>query len=342
MESLPVGRMPTKGNHTGQPAWKAELADAITDPAELARLLELDLGRLGLTPEMCAGFPLRITHSYLRRIRRGDPADPLLRQILPTAKELLSSIGFSTDAVGDGAAQLAPGLLHKYHGRLLILTSAGCGVHCRFCFRRHYPYGQIRQHATLWRQAAAAALADATVHEIILSGGDPLVLDEEELSRLSAELDAVPHLRRLRVHTRLPIVLPSRICQSLLDWLGSTRLAPRVVVHCNHPREISDEVAVALQRLVQAGIPVLNQSVLLAGVNDSIEVLTELCEQLVDLGVLPYYLHQLDRVAGAAHFEVPIEQGRAIVASLRQRLPGYAVPRYVQEHSGAANKTPID
>jgi EF-P beta-lysylation protein EpmB len=219
-----------------------------------------------------------------------------------------------------------------------MVTTGACAVHCRYCFRRHYPYGEGPHGVDDWRPAIERIAADDSIHEVLLSGGDPLTLVDGQLADLADRLAAIPHLRRLRLHTRLPIVIPQRVCPDLLDWLTGTRLTPIVVVHANHPAELDDATGAALARLVDAGVPLLNQAVLLRGVNDDIDALAELSERLIDLRVMPYYLHQLDRVAGAAHFEVPEAEGLALIEALRARLPGYAVPRYVRETLGAANK----
>jgi EF-P beta-lysylation protein EpmB len=222
-----------------------------------------------------------------------------------------------------------------------MVTTGACAVHCRYCFRRHFPYQLAPRSLAQWEPAIEQIERDSSVREVILSGGDPLTLVDPLLRRLTCRLAEIPHLRRLRVHTRLPIVIPQRVTAELLAWLAGSRLTPVVVVHVNHPAEIDEPVATALARLIDAGVPVMNQTVLLRGVNDDADVMAELCEQLVDLRVLPYYLHQTDRVAGAGHFDVPVELGRQIIAALQSRLPGYAVPRYVQEVAGKMYKVPL-
>jgi EF-P beta-lysylation protein EpmB len=261
----------------------------------------------------------------------------LLLQVLPSGEELVGTPGFSEDPLAETEALWEPGLLAKYAGRVLMVTTGACGVHCRFCFRRHFPYQDPAAALCLWEPALARVAADSSVREVILSGGDPLTLTDSKLQRLVDRLAELPHVARLRVHTRLPIVIPERVTDGLLACLRG-RLAAWMVVHVNHAAEIDAAVAEALGRLVDAGIPVLSQSVLLRGVNDRVEVLAELFERLADLRVVPYYLHQLDRVAGAAHFHVPEETGIELVAALRARLPGYAVPRYVREIVGEPNK----
>lgn len=253
------------------------------------------------------------------------------------ADELRRPAGFSTDPVGDLAARQVPGLLHKYQGRALLLVTGGCAVHCRYCFRRFFPYSEAAGPNT-WQQALDAIAHDPSIEEVILSGGDPLVLPDEHLAELVHRLAEVEHVQRLRVHTRLPVVIPQRVTDELVAWLRGTRLTSVVVVHVNHPQELDEPTMASLRRLSAAGIPLLNQAVLLAGINDRVDVLAELSRKLIAAGVLPYYLHQLDRVAGAAHFEVPPAKGKRLVAELRRQLPGYLVPRYVREVAGAPYK----
>jgi EF-P beta-lysylation protein EpmB len=274
-------------------------------------------------------------------MRPADPRDPLLLQTLAQGAEVAVQPGFSEDPVGDRQAARAPGLLHKYASRVLLMVSGVCAVHCRYCFRRAYPYDEAPRTDEQWDAAIDVLAGDPTIAEVIYSGGDPLTLGDARLARLTARLEAIPTLRRLRVHTRLPVVIPSRVTDDLLDWLGGTRLAATLVIHANHAQELDGEVAEALGRLRRAGVTLLNQAVLLRGVNDSVDALAALSERLGDLGVIPYYLHQLDRVRGAAHFEVSLAEGRQIVEQLRRRLPGYLVPRYVRERPGDASKEPI-
>jgi EF-P beta-lysylation protein EpmB len=321
--------------------WHSALARAIRDPDVLIDRLELPEEHCEPARRAAERFPVMVPESYLRRMRTGDAQDPLLRQVLPLADELNDAPGFVADPVGDHHARRAPGLLHKYAGRALLIATGSCAVHCRYCFRREYPYGDEPRRLTDWLPALDAIASDDSLHEIILSGGDPLMLTDARLTAIIQRLADVPHLRRLRIHSRLPIVLPERITDGLIALLRGTRLTPVMVVHANHPREIADDCRDALACLVQSGVTTLNQTVLLRGVNDDVEVLAELYERLIDLGVLPYYLHQLDRVRGAAHFEVDEDIGRALIESLRDRLPGYGVPRYVREVAGEGYKRPI-
>jgi EF-P beta-lysylation protein EpmB len=323
---------------SGTADWHQSLSEAIRDPDELIDLLGLSDGLREPARRAAKLFPLLVTRSYIARMRRGDPRDPLLAQVLPLGIEETVVAGFGADPVGDAAARRAPGLLHKYQGRALLVTTGACAVHCRYCFRRHYPYGDEPGRLAEWDEALAAIAGDASLHEVILSGGDPLMLTDARLEALCGRIAEVGHVKRLRVHTRLPIVLPERVTDRLIAIFLEAGPAPVVVVHANHPHELAGDCGAALRRLVRAGITVLNQAVLLKGVNDSVDALTELCEGLVDLGVLPYYLHQLDRVAGAAHFEVDEATGRRLISEVRRRLPGYAVPRYVRETAGGEYK----
>jgi EF-P beta-lysylation protein EpmB len=272
---------------------------------------------------------------------KGDPNDPLLRQVLPLAAELESNPDFRADPVGDRAALAAPGVLHKYHGRVLLLVTGACAVHCRYCFRREFSYAESRASADEWRPALNYLANDASLREVILSGGDPLSLSDRRLGALLMALDRIPHLERLRVHSRQPIVLPERVDDGLLEVLNRTRLRRVLVIHANHPQEINHRVRAALARLAAAGVILFNQSVLLRGVNDSAATLVELSEALFAARVLPYYLHLLDRVRGAAHFEVKETEASAIMKVVRQRLPGYLVPRLVREKPGQPTKTPV-
>lgn len=321
--------------------WRRSLADAIRDADELLTLLRLPDTLRGPARRASELFPLVVPRSYIRRMRHGDPDDPLLRQVLPLADEFAAAPGYHADPVDDAAARIAPGLLQKYAGRALMIAAGACAVHCRYCFRRHYPYGDEPRRLDDWQPAFDALRSDETIQEVLLSGGDPLVLSDGRLETLLGELEAIPHLRRVRIHSRLPIVLPDRVSNDLLRLLRTSRLQTIMVVHANHPREIHGDCAEALRELVSGGVPTLNQAVLLRGVNDSVEALAGLCESLINLGVMPYYLHQLDRVQGAAHFEVREDVGRELIEQLHARLPGYAVPRYVREVPGALGKTPL-
>ena len=322
-------------------SWQALWRDAIRDPRELLRLL--DLGHLAdtLSDSAARQFPLRVPRSFASRMVRGDAHDPLLRQVLPVLDEDRLVPGFDLDAVGDMAARGATGLIHKYDGRALLIATGSCAVHCRYCFRRHFPYGEETAAANHWQASIAYLKANPTVTEVLLSGGDPLSLATTKLAELTDALRALPQIRRLRLHTRLPVVLPERVDAELLAWLERLPWPVAMVIHANHPNELSPEVGEAIACVRRTGTTVLNQAVLLAGVNDDEAVLSGLSERLFELGVLPYYLHQLDRVAGTAHFEVADDRALALHAALMARLPGYLVPRLVREIAGAVSKTPL-
>jgi len=311
--------------------WQQELQQAISHPLDLLRLLELPENLLTTTPR-----GLRVPRGYVARMRKGDPNDPLLRQVLPIAEEAITVPHFHQDPTADKAAERTPGLLHKYPGRALLITTAACAIHCRYCFRQHYSYPPFQPQLileSLWQ--------DPSITEVILSGGDPLTWTDSRLGKLIDALATIPHLKRLRLHTRLPIVLPERITHELLKHLTSHRLQPIVVVHANHPNEIDSLVGTTLQTLVKSGITVLNQSVLLRGINDNAATLIALNELLFSHQVLPYYLHMLDRVQGAAHFEVPPTTALELLKQLQENLPGYLVPRLVKEIAGMLYKQPF-
>lgn len=320
------------------PAWRRALAEAVTDPAELLGLLDLPAELLPEARRAAELFGLRVPRSFVARMRPGDPRDPLLLQVLPLGRELEAVPGYSEDPLAEGEAVIRPGLLHKYRGRVLLVVTGTCAVHCRYCFRRHFPYAESHPGWSGWGETLEAVAADPEVREVILSGGDPLSAGDERLAELVSGIAAIPHVERLRVHTRNPVVLPERVDSRLLAWLSGTRLRTVVVVHANHAREIDGAVRAAFARLRDAGATLLNQSVLLAGVNDSADALVELSETLFEAGALPYYLHLLDRVRGAAHFEVPEDRARRLVGEAAARLPGYLVPRLVREVPGAPAK----
>lgn len=318
-------------------AWRRQLSAAIRDPDELAR--HLNLPSSSVAPGAHSEFRMLVPRGFLARMRKGDPDDPLLRQVLPAAQELSPQPArYITDPLAEADARRAPGLLVKYQGRALLVTSGACAIHCRYCFRRHYPYADDNPRRDHWQDALDAIAADPGLEEVILSGGDPLMLDDDELADLSARLGEIPHLRSLRIHTRLPVVLPERVDTALLGWIEASRLPVTMVLHVNHPREIDDSVHAACTRLSPVLHFLLNQAVLLAGVNDDANTLTNLSHALFEAGVLPYYLHLPDAVAGTAHFDVSEARARELIAALRALLPGYLVPRLAQEIPGAPGK----
>lgn len=320
------------------PLWRRQLAESFRDAGDLLRALDLPLDLLPGARLGAQLFPVLVPRGFVARIRKGDAQDPLLRQVLPVDAEGLATAGFLTDPVGDMAARASPGLLHKYQGRVLLVTTGACAVHCRYCFRRHFPYGDEAIHHQHLTSALHYIASDSSISEVILSGGDPLSLSDKRLAGLVSALGNIAHVQRLRIHSRLPVVLPARITSELVQWLTESRLRPVMVIHANHPQELDNEVATALHDLHAAGVTLLNQSVLLRGVNDDADTLVKLSEQLFTMHTLPYYLHQLDKVSSAAHFLVEDAQARQLHETLLARLPGYLVPRLVREIPGAASK----
>ncbi len=323
-----------------RPDWRRELSEAYSDPLELLRMLELDSEKIGYAPAAARLFPFRVTRYYANLIEPRTPADPLLLQILPQTQEMLSATGFEAEPLAESRDAQGNSLLAKYQQRVLLMVSGACAIHCRYCFRRSFPYNDFVGHRRL-SDAITRLEQDPEIKEVILSGGDPLVIDDAALGELVRRLEAVPHVSRLRIHSRLPVVLPSRLTPGLLEVLRATRLRTVLVLHINHPHEVTLELADALIPWRQSGLTLLNQAVLLRGVNDDPETLEELSEKLFDAGVLPYYVHLLDRVSGSAHFEVTDARAREIETDLRTRLPGYLMPRFVREVNGEPYKVPL-
>ena len=319
------------------PAWQTALNQAVGSVQELLGLLRLDDTVVALCPDG-RDFPLRVPHSFVCRMQPGNAEDPLLRQVLPAPEEWLDSPGFHRDPLGEREIMSIPGLLHKYRGRALLTLTGACAVHCRYCFRRHFPYGAANPGASRWEAVLAYLARHEQIGELVLSGGDPLTLPDARLGELARQIALIAHVRTLRIHSRLPIVLPERVDENLLAWLGNYPRRTVLVVHCNHPNEIDENVRIAMLALRQAGVTLLNQSVLLRGINDNASTLTRLSEALFEAGILPYYLHQLDRVQGSAHFEVDDGAARGLMESLHAALPGYLVPRLVREIPGATGK----
>ena len=328
------------GSPSQPPGWQRLLQQAITDPTELASLLELPPGLIDGSEAAAAGFRMLVPRGFAARMKPRDPCDPLLRQVLPLLAETERPAGFVNDPVGDLAARTGPatGVLQKYHRRALLIATGACAVNCRYCFRRHFPYDAENASRHGFEAALEFLRSERDTHEVILSGGDPLMLSDRRLEALAGELAGIDHLRRLRIHTRLPIVLPERIDAGFLRWWSEVPLQKIVVVHANHSNEIDASVRAALRALHADGTTLLNQSVLLRGVNDDVDSLVMLSEALFEAGALPYYLHLMDPVAGAHHFVVPEREARRLLRQLADRLPGFLVPRLVREVPGAGAK----
>lgn len=321
--------------------WQKELRQCVTDPQKLIDLLELDWADLSSDAAARKLFPLRVPMPFVARMKKGDVSDPLFRQVFTLRDEFIDVPGFSNDPLEEqDAAQ--KGLLHKYQSRVLLIVRGGCAVNCRYCFRRHFPYQDNSASKAEWLDAFKYIAADANINEVIFSGGDPLMAKDEHLGWMARELAKIEHVKTLRIHTRLPVVIPARIDEDFLHWFTQSRLKPVMIVHVNHPNEIDTHLTRVLLRSKEKGVTLLNQSVLLAGVNDSVDVLVALHEKLFAAGVLPYYLHLLDKVSGAGHFLVADNNAKQLMAELIKRQPGYLVPKLVREIGGQPGKTPVD
>lgn len=319
--------------------WRHQLREAYSTAQDL--LVALDLADLPTGNKCSPAFPIRVPKSFVARMEKGNPRDPLLRQVLPNPDESLVVDGYLQDPVGDMASKRGRGLLHKYHGRALLITTGACAVHCRYCFRQHFPYATEHTAGLQQREAIDYIAHDQSIQEVILSGGDPLMLPTQRLKELTHALAQIAHIKRLRIHTRLPIVLPGRITPNLLAWLEGLPWPAVMVVHANHGNEFDANVDRALKLLQRAGVRLLNQAVLLAGVNDSVDALSDLMERSFASGATPYYLHRLDKVQGAQRFIVDDLTAIDLVDQLRRRLSGYLVPRLVSEQAGAPYKIPL-
>ncbi len=322
--------------------WLQQLADVVTDPTELLQLLSLEQHA-----DLAAGndarklFALRVPRAFIQRMTPGDAHDPLLLQVVTSRQEFVDAPGYSTDPL-DEQSSVVPGLLHKYRNRALLLVKGGCAVNCRYCFRRHFPYQDNQGNKRNWQAAIDYIAEHPELDEIIFSGGDPLMAKDHELGWLVGALEKIPHLKRLRIHSRLPVVIPARITEGLCQILAETRLQVLMVSHINHAQEIDDELRYGMQMLKRAGVTLLNQSVLLRGINDDAQALANLSNALFDAGILPYYLHVLDKVQGAAHFFVSDDEARALVRQLLTMVSGYMVPKLAREIGGEPSKTPLD
>jgi EF-P beta-lysylation protein EpmB len=321
--------------------WQQQLSDAFNNIEDLCRYLHLAPDDLPVSVAAATSFPLRVPLSFAACIEKGNPHDPLLRQVLPVNEELFAYPGFSHDPVGDLASASQTGVLHKYHGRVLLINTGSCAINCRYCFRRNFPYADLQLSKQKEDAAVLAIQNDTSISEVILSGGDPLLLSDSRLARLIQQLDSISHLKRIRIHSRLPIVLPARITD---EFINTLKLSPKqiiIVMHCNHANEISGQVIAACNSLKNSGIALFNQAVLLKGVNDNAKVLGNLSEQLFSHGVIPYYLHLLDKATGTGHFEVSEMKALELIRQVQATLPGYLVPKLVKEQAGATSKQHI-
>ncbi|MFT5839915.1 MAG: EF-P beta-lysylation protein EpmB [Flavobacteriales bacterium] len=321
--------------------WQKELAMSFSDPILLLKYLKLPIENFTDDIKARKLFPMRVPRPFAAKMNKGDSQDPLFMQVFTSRNEFKSAQGFSNDPLLEQNNKL-PGILHKYHNRLLLLVRGGCAVNCRYCFRRHFPYSDNHLNKQQWQKALDYISANPQLDEVIYSGGDPLMAKDDFLAWLTTQIEAIPHIKRLRIHTRLPVVIPSRITSELIAWFSQSRLKPVMVLHVNHANEIDDALASAMQKLKHAGVTLLNQSVLLKGINDTADQQIALNEGLFDIGVMPYYLHVLDKVQGAEHFDLPDSQAKELMRELIKRQPGYLVPKLVREIGGQPGKTPLD
>jgi EF-P beta-lysylation protein EpmB len=330
--------IPVSSLECQEKSWKSELKNAFSSSTQLLQYLQLDSKTALIDACTSPDFPVRVPRPFAERMERGNPNDPLLAQVLATNVEYLPNPAFSKDPLNEQSLG-QPGMLHKYQGRILLLLSGACAINCRYCFRRHFPYQANHANEANLENNLNYIRNNSSIKEVILSGGDPLLMNDRQLSELIIQLEKIEHLKLLRIHTRLPIVIPSRITEKLLTILTETRLTSCMVVHVNHPNEIDLNTGDQLQRAVKAGISVLNQSVLLKGVNNDVKTLAKLSQKLFEFQVLPYYLHILDPVDGSAHFHEPRQAAIRLIKKLRNSLPGYLVPRLAVELPGEKSKT---
>jgi EF-P beta-lysylation protein EpmB len=321
--------------------WIKQLANGISDPEILLKQLQID------PQPWCDGFRARklfaqrVPQSFVDRMEKGNPNDPLLRQVLPIVDEFDIHPEFSSDPLDEQNNEI-PGLLHKYRNRVLMIVKGGCAINCRYCFRRHFPYSENKGTKSVWQQSLRYISLHNEIDEVILSGGDPLMAKDDDLKWLFSEIAKIPHIKRLRIHSRLPVVIPARITSELIDLIENNRLATILVTHINHANEINIELREALQKLKAANVTLFNQGVMLKGVNDSAGAQIQLSQALFDAGVIPYYMHVLDKVQGAAHFFVSDEKAKVIMTKLIESVSGYLVPKLTREIGGRKSKTPLD
>jgi EF-P beta-lysylation protein EpmB len=338
---LEIDKIITQMSDESQSSWQKELANVVTDPKKLLESLSIDPNLYLQHFSARKLFPVRVPLPFIKKMNNGDINDPLLKQVMPLSDEHIVSENYVTDPLGEHDT-VAEGLLHKYKHRVLMIVKAGCAINCRYCFRRHFPYADNSPNKKRWQSALDYIAQHKEVSEVIFSGGDPLMASDEHLTWLVSQVEDIPHVTRLRIHSRLPVVIPNRVTVELVALLKNTRLKSTVVFHINHANEIDEAFSRAIEPLRQARIPLFNQSVLLKGINDNVEVLSALSESLFDTGIQPYYLHLFDAVQGAAHFDVKESEAVALVTGMMARLPGYLMPKLVREIAGEANKTPIN
>jgi EF-P beta-lysylation protein EpmB len=322
-------------------SWQEQLAQAIRKPADLLEFAGLEADSIGYSQQAIRQFPVRVPFAFANRIKKNDPNDPILRQVFPYKAEEDEATGFINDPLAELNVQPVHGLLQKYNSRVLSITTGACAVHCRYCFRRHYPYQESSSSSKHWQASLDHIKDDSSIEEVILSGGDPLTLSDRRLQEICASIANIKHIKRIRFHTRLPIVLPARVTTTLLKQITDNDKSIIFVIHSNHANELDNSVSTIIKRLQEFDILVLNQSVLLKNINDSVTALINLSERLIENNVIPYYLHLLDPVAGAAHYDVSLDDAQSLMEEMQARVSGYLVPKLVKEEVGASSKTLI-
>ncbi|WP_409419862.1 EF-P beta-lysylation protein EpmB [Marinomonas sp. RS-M-Aa-14] len=320
-------------------SWSQHLSQALTSLPELVEHLGLPKSLAQQGVEAHQSFKLLVPRPYLSRMEYGNPQDPLLLQILPSAAEMQKVIGYTKDPLEEADHNPQKAIVHKYKRRLLVITTGTCAVNCRYCFRRHFPYGDNQLAQAEWQSVIDYVKHHPEINEIILSGGDPLMMKDALLANKVRKLEALPQIKRLRIHSRLPVVIPERVCTEMIDWIQASRLDIVMVWHINHANEVDHELTLAAAKLKQAGVTLLNQGVLLKGINDSVEAQVNLSETVFAAGILPYYMFTLDPVEGAAHFDIHIEDAQRLMGKVAAELPGYLVPRLAKEIPGKPGKT---
>ncbi|WP_114325572.1 EF-P beta-lysylation protein EpmB [Candidatus Colwellia aromaticivorans] len=324
-----------------QKSWQKYLQEVITEPEKLLSLVNINPEQYLHHFKARQLFPVRVPLPFIKRIKKGDIDDPLLKQVMPLSSEFVVTDGFVADPLQEHDT-VATGLLHKYKNRVLMIVKSACAINCRYCFRRHFPYQDNSPSKQHWQPALNYISAHKEISEVIFSGGDPLMANDQHLAWLVKQIEQISHVKWLRIHTRLPVVIPNRITSDLVSLLKNSRLKATMVLHINHGNEIDDDLTAALEPLRDARIPLFNQSVLLKGVNDNANTLIELSEKMFYAGIQPYYLHLFDPVQGAAHFDVKQEAAVSIMNEMLATLPGFLMPKLVREIAGQANKTPIN
>ena len=324
-------------------SWQKQLSHVITSTKELLNLLQLDTHDLPQLTTVTEDFSLRVPKSFVDKMEVGNPLDPLLLQVLPQTAEMIPQPGFTMDPLAESNSNPSSGLIHKYHGRVLLIVSGGCAINCRYCFRRHFPYQENNPSLKDWSQTLDYVRQDTSLNEVILSGGDPLVASDKVLQLLVSQIADIPHIRRLRIHTRLPLLIPERITTEFLSLINQYQHLKFIMVfHCNHAQELNDAALIKMTKtLKQTGVTLLNQTVFLKGINDQAQILAELSEKLFELDILPYYLHLVDKVQGAQHFDHPEHYANQVYQELLSLLPGFLIPKLVRELPGQPSKTPM-